>query len=108
MILTADLNEIGIKITDIERIHQVFQLFPEIEKVVLFGSRAIGNYKPLLDLDLTLIGKELNLTIQQKLETELDNFLLPFTFYISIYDQIKNVEFLDHINRIGKDFYINK
>ena len=48
-------NEIGINNTDFEKISQVFKSHIDIETVILFGSRAKGNFKPYSDLDLTLI-----------------------------------------------------
>jgi predicted nucleotidyltransferase len=37
----------------VAQIHEVFARFPEVEKAVLYGSRAKGNYKPGSDIDLT-------------------------------------------------------
>jgi predicted nucleotidyltransferase len=80
-------------------------LHPEIEKAILFGSRAKGNYKPASDIDLTLVGDDLTLTIQQTIENELDDLLLPYKFDISIYHTISSKELLDHIERIGQLFF---
>jgi type I restriction enzyme S subunit len=92
----------GLNSSDIEKIQSVLNLYQEIEKAILFGSRAKGNYKPASDIDLTLVGKNLNLTIQQKIENELDDLLLPYKFDISIHHTITNKELLDHIKRVGK------
>ena len=35
----------GLKETTIEKIGAVFARFPQVEKAVLYGSRAKGNYK---------------------------------------------------------------
>lgn len=40
----------------IEKIRSVYSRFPQIEKAVLYGSRAKGNYKTGSDIDLTLYG----------------------------------------------------
>jgi predicted nucleotidyltransferase len=44
----------------IEQIKNVFDEFPQIEEVLLYGSRAKGNYKPGSDIDLSLKGENLN------------------------------------------------
>ena len=49
----------------IETINQVFQKHNQVEKVLLYGSRAIGNYRIGSDIDLTLIGDNLDLTTLQ-------------------------------------------
>jgi len=79
--------------------------FPQIEKVIIYGSRAKGNYKNGSDIDLTLIGNEVNLKISNKLEIALDDLLLPYTFDISIYHHITNKELISHINRVGIVFF---
>lgn len=92
----------GLNNSNIEKIQSVLNGYQEIEKAILFGSRAKGNYKPASDIDLTLVGENLNLTIQQKIENELDDLLLPYKFDISIHHTITNNELLDHIKRVGK------
>jgi len=46
----------GLDTQDIEAINKVFSIHPEIEKAVLYGSRAKGNYRKDSDIDLTLKG----------------------------------------------------
>ena len=96
---------IGLNDTDIHKIQEVFASHPEVEKAILYGSRAKGNYKPASDIDLTLLGTGLNLTIQQKIENELDDLLLPYKIDLSIYYQISNKDLTEHIDRVGKVFY---
>jgi len=96
----------GLKTIDLEKIQNVFASHPEVEQVIVYGSRAKGTYKPASDVDLTLVGDKLNLTIQQKIETELDDLLLPYKFDISIYNQISKADLIQHIERVGKPFFI--
>jgi len=83
-----------------------FEKINEIEKVVLYGSRAKGNFKPASDIDLVLQGKNISGTTLNKLSWALDDLLLPYTFDIAILHQIKHDDLLDHINRIGITIYI--
>ncbi|MFD2036557.1 nucleotidyltransferase domain-containing protein [Belliella marina] len=89
----------------IEKINQVFQKHNQVEKVILYGSRAIGNYRIGSDIDLTLIGDNLDLTTLQLIETELDELLLPYKFDISLYRQIANQDLIKHIEEFGKVFF---
>ena len=82
----------------------IFDRHPGIDRVVLYGSRAKGNFKVGSDIDLTLIGEDLDLGIQFKVENDLDDLLLPWMIDLSIYSHIKNKELLEHIDRIGKTF----
>jgi predicted nucleotidyltransferase len=99
------MTNTGLNNEVIEKIQGVFALHSEVEEAVLFGSRAKGTYKPASDIDITLIGTNLDLTIQQEIESELDDLLLPYKFDISIYHQIANKELIKHIERVGKPFF---
>jgi predicted nucleotidyltransferase len=91
-----------------EKIRSVLSLHREVQSAILYGSRAKGNYKRGSDIDLTLVGEKLNLSELARISNELDDLSLPYTFDFSIYDQIKNIELLDHIKRVGKIFYSGK
>ena len=99
---------IGLKKETIEKILVIFERYDEIEAVILYGSREKGNFKPGSDIDLTLIGRGLNLTVLNKISLELDDLLLPYTFDLSLYHHIKQPDLIDHIQRVGKLFYSKK
>jgi predicted nucleotidyltransferase len=95
----------GLKDNVIEKICHVFGKFPEIEKAVLYGSRAKGNFRNGSDIDLTLFGDDLNLKKLYKIMDELDDLLLPYSFDLSIHSLIDDEEVLEHIQRVGVVFY---
>jgi len=92
----------------VEKIIKVFTEFPEIEQAIIYGSRAKGNYSRGSDIDLTLKGKKLNVSILNRISMELDDLLLPYTIDLSIYHHIKQPDLLDHIDRVGNMFYHRK
>lgn len=95
----------GLKENTIKQINKVFAKYPQVDKVIIYGSRAKGNYKTGSDIDLTLKGEGLTLSSSLKIELEIDDLFLPYTFDISIFNQISNPDLLGHINRAGKVFY---
>lgn len=95
----------GLKEKSIEQIIECLQAFPEINEAIIYGSRAKGNYKVSSDIDLTLKGPELSLSIQFKLADKLDDLLLPYQIDLSVYHQINNPDLIKHIKRVGKTFY---
>ncbi len=97
--------DIGIKDEIKNKICSVFSKYSEIEKVILYGSRAKGDFKICSDIDLVLLGNELSLSLLYKILDDIDNLLLPYSFDISIFDKISNKNLLEHINRVGKIFY---
>ncbi len=83
----------------------IFSTFPEVEEVVLYGSRAKGNYKNGSDIDLTFAGNALTLSLLNKISLKLDDLYLPYTFDLSVFDQIDNADLIEHIQRIGARLY---
>jgi predicted nucleotidyltransferase len=97
--------DMGLEPNDILKIKTVFMDYPQLDSVLIYGSRAKGNYRPASDIDLTFIGKDLTSSLLSEIEFKLDDLLLPYKFDISIYDKISDSQFLDHIKRVGKEFY---
>lgn len=98
----------GLTDRTVAQIHAVLARFPEVEQAVLYGSRAKGNYKPGSDVDLTLVGAALTSPILGRIQSELEDGPLPYTFDLSILAQITHPELLDHIRRVGVVFYERK
>jgi len=103
-----DDTSFGLEKKTIEKINSVFSKYNQIESVKLYGSRAEGTFKPQSDIDLTLMGENLDTTFLFKIENELDDLLLPYSIDVSILAQIENQELVEHIKRVGLDFYINR
>ncbi|MFH1362325.1 MAG: nucleotidyltransferase domain-containing protein [bacterium] len=89
----------------IGKINNIFAKYPQVEEVILYGSRAKGNFKKGSDIDLTLKGRGLDLSLANKISLEIDDLLLPYSFDISILDQISNPDLISHIKRRGVIFY---
>jgi predicted nucleotidyltransferase len=89
----------------VRRIQEVLARFPEVEKAVLYGSRAKGNPRTGSDIDLTLFGEQLNSSVLARIDDALDDLLLPYQFDLSLFSQITNEDLIDHINRVGEVFY---
>ena len=97
--------QFGLTKACIDEIKRIFAQYDEIEEAILYGSRAKGNFKAGSDIDLTLKGKGLNLSILNKISLALDDLMLPYTFDLSLYYQIREADLIDHIQRVGKVFY---
>lgn len=96
----------GLNEKTIRQICDVFANYPQVEKAILYGSRAKGNYKTGSDIDLTLCGgADLTLGILYKIMDDLDELLMPYTIDLSIFMQIKDPEVIEHIRRVGVTFY---
>ena len=95
----------GLSEDTIQKIISVFSHHPSIDDVIIYGSRAKGNYRNGSDIDLTVKTKEMSDREQFLIAEELDELNLPYTIDLSRYSQIENQNLIDHINRVGKIFY---
>ena len=94
----------GLSRAECDSIHGVFQLYPQINMVILYGSRAKGNFRPSSDIDLTLVG-DLDWSTFTEVENVLDDLLLPYKIDLSMFDHLENSQLIEHIERVGLVFY---
>ena len=97
----------GLSEIQIENIKSVFAKYSELEDVILFGSRAKGNYKNNSDIDIALKG-DIWFTIKNKIFNDIEELFLPFYVDIIIYSQINNQDLKAHIERVGISIYNKK
>jgi predicted nucleotidyltransferase len=99
------MTRFGLREGTIAKIKGVLAAFPEVEKAVLYGSRAKGNYKPGSDIDLTLFGEGLDQRRCDQVAEALDDLLLPYMIDLSVYALLHHPELEAHIERVGQVFY---
>ncbi|MDE0485046.1 MAG: nucleotidyltransferase domain-containing protein [Candidatus Poribacteria bacterium] len=95
----------GLSDKTIEKIHSVFKQYPQVEKAILYGSRATGNYRNGSDIDLTLCGEGLTHSVLTKIDFDLDDLLLPYTIDLSVFREINNPDMVEQIERVGANFH---
>ncbi len=95
----------GLSDATVQKIQDVLAGFPQVEKAVLYGSRAKGTFKPGSDIDLTLYGPELSFNLLARIDTALDDLLLPYTIDLSIFRMIDHAGLREHIERVGQELY---
>jgi len=92
----------GLLPRDLDYITQAVQQFPEIETVLIFGSRAKGTYKPGSDVDLALKGANITHTTVSRLSFLLnEDYPLPYFFDVVHYEALQNSDLVAHIDRAG-------
>ena len=95
----------GLSAGTLEQICATLARFPQVEKGVLYGSQAKGNFKPGSDIDLTLRGDGLTLSLLGDIDMALDDLLLPYEIDLSIYVQLGHADLVAHIDRVGRVIY---
>jgi len=95
----------GLNSATVTKLQSVLDANRHVDCAVLYGSRALGTYKAGSDIDLTLKGTKLGFDDLLQLETEFDDLMTPYSFDLSIFNQLENQELIAHINRMGIAFY---
>lgn len=95
----------GLSERTVEKICGTLGRFPEVEKAVVYGSRAKGNFKPGSDIDLTLFGNGLTDQLHSRIYWALDDLLLPYKIDLSLFAELRHAPLIDHIQRVGIPIY---
>ncbi len=99
-------NNFGIYDKSYLLILETFKEFPKIEKVILFGSRAMGNYKKGSDIDLAILGKTVDFETITRLHGQLNEQLsIPYFVDVVNFNTIDTEELKQHILTKGKVIY---
>jgi len=95
----------GLTEKTIAQIGGVLAGFPDVEKAILFGSRAKATHKRGSDIDLALIGRALDGRTVGRIYDALDDRLLPYRFSLIIFDRKTDPEVAAHLKRVGISLY---
>jgi predicted nucleotidyltransferase len=95
----------GLSENTIEKIKSVFSKYSQIEKALIYGSRAKGSFKNGSDVDIVFFGEDLTHDIIFNIEEDIDDLYFPYSFDLSIYDEIDNLKLKEHIDRAGLLFF---
>ena len=99
--------DFGFKDGDLEIIESAIQMFPDIEKAAIFGSRAKGNYRRGSDVDIAIYGNIDNHTHLRLSAYLNDETPLPYFFDVIDYEALKNEKLKESIDAFGKVIFLN-
>lgn len=95
----------GLKEQYIDELRGILGNIPSIEEVMLYGSRARGDYGRGSDIDICLKGAQITSSDVVNLKTALYESRIPYFFDVCVWDHIKNEDFRNNIIRDGKVIY---
>ena len=97
----------GLSATTLDKLSSVFARHNAIKTVLIYGSRAKGNYRNGSDIDLSIKGDEISFAEFMQIEDQIDDLMLPYTVDLSQYQHIGNADLIAHIDRVGVEIYNN-
>ena len=100
------MNEFGLSERHMEIIRGIYSQFPQIESVILYGSRAKGNFRPGSDIDMTIVADpSFDFSALAKVNGMFHESSLPYLYDISDFSKLTNPDLIEHIKRCGKVIY---
>jgi predicted nucleotidyltransferase len=98
--------QFGLTEDDLSTLQRVFRRYPSVHEVLVFGSRAMGRFRPGSDVDLAVREDDARASALPDMRYELDEeTLLPYRFDVLALDQIASPLLVDHIQRWGCSIY---
>ncbi len=92
----------GLLESDLRHIIDAVETLPEIDQLILFGSRAKNTYQPGSDVDLAIKGTSVTYNTVLHLGDLLNEQKpLPYFFDVVDYQSIQEPELIAHIDRVG-------
>jgi len=95
----------GIEHNNFNLIKDVFAFYSKIDEAIIFGSRALGTEREGSDVDIAIKGNNLKIDDILALKNQLLELPLAYDYDIIIYENIKNIELTEHIDKNGISFY---
>lgn len=97
--------DFGLPEKTINELLEYFQSKPEIEKVIIYGSRAKGTYHKGSDIDFAIWSDNESIL---SIATELDELPTPYMFDVTNYKTLNHESMKNSIDNDGKLFYLRK
>jgi uncharacterized protein len=99
----------GLSERSLGTLYGIFSKYATLNRVILYGSRAMGNYKNGSDIDITLeVGEGFTDSDLLRVCGDLEESDLPYFVDCSVLSGISDRELRDHIARVGKVLYERK
>ncbi len=100
-------GESGLKKHHLDEIREILDRHPEVEKAIIFGSRAKGTYRKASDIDIAIFGKRITLSTLLSLMSDFEESHLPYFVDVVDYKKVDK-KLREEIDQFGKLIYIRK
>lgn len=90
------------------QLEEIFNKYSEIDKVLLFGSRARGDNKYNSDVDLCIIGESLSHLTLAKINMDINEIDTHLSFDVLAFNELSKEELIKNIIREGVVIYNGK
>lgn len=96
------VERFGIPLESLRLIINVLKRNYKIKDIILFGSRAKGNFKKGSDIDIAIVSELIPFEELNQIRVEINDLSLPYKVDLIDFNKISNKELKEHILRVGK------
>jgi len=100
-----DKNRFGLTARDMQTLREIFDHYPQVKTVVVFGSRAKGTFTVGSDIDLAIMDRLTSEDVIRDIKRDLDDSTLPYFVDLVGYHLLQDTAFKEHIDRVGVDLF---
>lgn len=104
-IMSSDWNTTGISQRFIYQLREYCRTNNDIDRVVLFGSRARGDYRTTSDIDLAVFANNCSHSQQNLIEHDISNMLTPLKIDVVFMNRLTKDNLLSNIKKDGVVIY---
>lgn len=99
------MTDFGLNQKDLSQIIRILSEQKNVQKALIFGSRAMGHFRPNSDVDIALKGN-IDFDTLSKITYRLNEELpLPYHFDVIHYESVNNKNLKEHVDEYGKRFF---
>lgn len=99
----------GLMVEAITQIANLISFFPEMHRAIIFGSRAMGNFKSGSDVDIALKDENITPEIVTEINYRLnEETSMPYFLDVAAYDELQNQNLIVHIDQFGKTLFVRR
>ena len=91
----------GLKERYYDELKALYFLFPNIDEIIIFGSRARGDYREYSDIDIAIKGELTKLEIAL-IREHLEESKIPYVTDVVEYSKIVDKKFKEEIDKEGE------
>jgi len=92
----------GVPADALEKIISTIKLNKSVKEIILFGSRAKGNFQKGSDIDIAVVADSLRFDELNRMRAALAELVIPYHVDIIDFNKITNYQLKEHILRVGQ------
>lgn len=101
-------EKLGIKRDLLAKIIDIISSCSSVEKALVFGSRARGDYKDTSDIDIAISGKDITSKELNIIEDNINMLNTALNFDIIYLEKTYKKELIENIKKDGVEIYANR